>query len=201
MAQNSDRSAKGRGKRSRKAPPQNSPKRRRGPGRPFAKADPRINRGGRPKGLVAFIRENTRDGEELAERMLALLRGEVLVPDVKVVDKALVKVIQHAPHKDLIKAAEWLRDTTWGRPMQAVELTGKGGGPIETTQDLSGYTDDELKTLREVARARAARATQPRGDGSGAGAPAPAGVRDVAEPEVPAAAAPAAAGEDPPRDS
>ena len=82
------------------------------------------------------------------------------------------------------------------------ELTGKDGKPIETSQvdDLSGYTDEELRTLRDIQQSRAERVAQPGAAQPRTGAPEPPGVREVAEPEVHGTAAPGSAGPDDPRD-
>lgn len=69
------------------------------------------NPGGRPKGFVRSIREQTRDGEELVAFMLRIFRGEL--PDAKL--------------KDRIEVAAWLADRGFGKPVQAMEHTGKDG--------------------------------------------------------------------------
>lgn len=82
---------------------------RRGPGRPFLKGQSG-NPGGRPKGLVSAIREQTRDGEELVTFMLRVFRGEA-----------------GARLRDRLEAATWLADRGFGKPTQAMELSGKDG--------------------------------------------------------------------------
>jgi hypothetical protein len=83
---------------------------RRGPGRPFVKGQSG-NPGGRPKGLVSAIREQTRDGEELVTFMLRVFRGEA----------------DGARLRDRLEAATWLADRGFGKPTQAMELAGKDG--------------------------------------------------------------------------
>jgi hypothetical protein len=58
------------------------------------------NAGGRPKGLVRRIREETRDGEELVDYMLAVLRDE------------------GESTKTRVEAASWLADRGFGRPQR-----------------------------------------------------------------------------------
>jgi hypothetical protein len=69
------------------------------------------NPGGRPKGFVKAIREQTADGEQLVSFMLRVFRGEV--PSVKL--------------KEQMEAATWLADRGFGKPVQAMEHTGKDG--------------------------------------------------------------------------
>ena len=81
----------------------------RGPGRPFVKGQSG-NPGGRPRGLVRAVREQTRDGEELVAFMLTVFRGE-----------------NDAKLRDRIDAATWLADRGFGKPLQAMEHAGKDG--------------------------------------------------------------------------
>lgn len=61
-------------------------------------------------------------------------------------------------HDDLgamIAAAEKLLDRIYGRPRQALEHTGDGGGPVEvggrvSTTDLSKLNDEQLAQLQEL---------------------------------------------------
>jgi Family of unknown function (DUF5681) len=69
------------------------------PGRPFPKGVSG-NPGGRPKGLVRRIREETSDGEELVDYMLAVFRDE------------------NGSRRDRIAAATWLSDRGFGKPTQ-----------------------------------------------------------------------------------
>ncbi len=91
---------------------------RRGPsaarGRPFS---PGVsgNPGGRPKGFVRRIREETCDGAELVDFMLSVFRDE------------------REPTKTRVEAATWLADRGFGKPtqMQTVELRAGGGFDVE----------------------------------------------------------------------
>src|SRR5690348_16391946 len=74
-------------------------------GRPFPPGQSG-NPGGRPRGLVAAIRAQTRDGEELVRFMLSVLRGR----------------LAGARLRDRMAAAEWPADRGFGRPVQAVGM-------------------------------------------------------------------------------
>jgi len=82
----------------------------RGPGRPFVPGQSG-NPGGRPKGLAGTIRAQTQDGETLVLFMLRVFRGEV--DGVRL--------------RDQLEAATWLADRGFGKPHQAMELSGKDG--------------------------------------------------------------------------
>lgn len=88
----------------------------RGPGRPFPKGVSG-NPGGRPRGLVAKIRLETREGEELVAFMLRVFRNA------------------KAKDRDRMEAATWLADRGFGRPVQTVETTPRR---ITIFQEASG---------------------------------------------------------------
>jgi hypothetical protein len=85
----------------------------------------RANPGGRPKGLTALVRQQTADGAELVEFMLAVLRGKK-------------RVNGNAPSlARRMEAATWLADRGFGKVPQALEHTGQDGAPMRFTLVLS----------------------------------------------------------------
>jgi len=70
------------------------------------------NPGGRPKGLAALVREQTKDGQELVRFMLGVLRG------------------RKTPLRHRLEAAAWLADRGFGKAVQQMELSGRDGAPI-----------------------------------------------------------------------
>ena len=74
---------------------------------PWKPGCPSPNPGGRPKGLASYIRENTLDGRELADFLIAVVRGG---------ERVFCKM------NDRLKACEMLLDRGFGRlPDLAVE--------------------------------------------------------------------------------
>lgn len=72
------------------------------------------NPGGRPKGLAALVREQTKDGQAIVDFMLRVFRGRA-GKGVKLADR--------------MEAAKWLADRGWGKAAQPV--TGEDGeGPL-----------------------------------------------------------------------
>jgi hypothetical protein len=95
-------------------------------GRPFEKGVSG-NPGGRPRGLVRRIREQTRDGEELVDYMLAVFRDET------------------ASTRDRVAAGTWLADRGFGRPTQTTATLNVPDVPAG--RDLRELSDEELKAL------------------------------------------------------
>jgi hypothetical protein len=94
---------------------------RAGPERPWLfKPGQTGNAGGRPKGLAALVRAETRDGAELVEFMLGVLRGK-----------------KRAPLRLRMEAAAWLADRGFGRVPQPLEHAGPEGEPMRFTLLLS----------------------------------------------------------------
>jgi hypothetical protein len=96
------------------------------------------NPGGRPRGTMQFaelIAEETRNGAEMVEYALAVLRSRC----------------RKAPK---VWAVEYLTERMLGRAPQSIELTGKNGPPVE----FSDARDELLARLaRVLARAGAER--------------------------------------------
>lgn len=67
------------------------------------------NPGGRPKGLMQLVRAATKDGRELVTFHLAVLRAPPTDPLWSGADR--------------LKAAAWLADRGFGRPLERVEVT------------------------------------------------------------------------------
>jgi hypothetical protein len=97
-------------------------------GRPFEKGQSG-NPGGRPKGLAKRIRAETRDGEELVEVMLGVLRDA------------------SAARKDRMQAATWLADRGFGKPVQTISA--EVDEAEQRRLELASMPDPELE--RQVA--------------------------------------------------
>lgn len=107
-------------------------------GRPFP---PGVsgNPGGRPKGLVRTIREQTRDGAELVEFMLEVFRGQ----------------FRRATLKDRIASATWLADRCYGRPLNGLSAAPPPemdeSAEVEALgKQLEFLTADELREIQAI---------------------------------------------------
>lgn len=110
------------------------PKKRRGPGRPFAEGQSG-NPGGRPKAL--------KEVQALAGRY------------TKRAIVALAKILKESPDdKARIAAAEALLNRAWGKPSQAVEVSGPDGEPIESKAEVTAHADpgNAARILEVLAR-------------------------------------------------
>ena len=90
------------------------------------------NPGGRPAGLGAMIREKTKNGEELVDFMLDVLRG-----------------LKEKKQKDRLEACNWLADRGFGKVVQDLSLQGPDGGPVQTESlhIIASMSKEELLAL------------------------------------------------------
>lgn len=86
------------------------------------------NPGGRPKGLAAYIRENTMDGRELADFLLKAMRGEY-----------------NFKGQDRLKACEMLLNRSFG-----TQPVIEGDKSIKPILELDKLTEQELQFIENV---------------------------------------------------
>lgn len=92
------------------------------------------NPGGRPR-IVAEVREYAQQRSKEAIDKLWDLATDV-----------------EQPGATRVSALKEILDRGLGRPVQATEISGPNGGPIETKDvNLDGLSDDELATLHKLA--------------------------------------------------
>lgn len=130
MAENSDKSAKGK---------------RRGAGRPWQKGQSG-NPGGRPKTLSHVRERIQKRGDDLVDELFAIVDD---LPRVIPEEKG-PGVFLGPSHSDRIKAILGLWAYGYGKPVQAVELTGKDGEPIKTEDATPLGRTSEQKIVRLV---------------------------------------------------
>ena len=102
------------------------------------------NPGGAPKGILTYIREQTRDGKDLINFMLIVARGKI--PEglrnakpkkatIMVGGKRQTAEVE-ADFKDRQDAVKWLMDRGYGKAVQPVEASGPGGGPMQFEAEI-----------------------------------------------------------------
>jgi len=111
------------------------------------------NPGGRPrgfKGLAKYIQNHTKDGQELVDFMMKILRGQIIETDLLDADTGLPVV--HAPKlQDRIGAAGWLADRGFGKPVQSVELADvSADGSKLVLPDIDSMDTDKLKQIEGI---------------------------------------------------
>jgi hypothetical protein len=75
------------------------------------------NPGGRPKGLATLIREQTKDGFMIVEKMLGVINGTLEIDG------------KQPQHQHVIAAAEYLTNRGWGKAVDTVILANDPNAP------------------------------------------------------------------------
>jgi hypothetical protein len=122
-------------------------------GRPFPKGVSG-NPSGRPKGtvgLAAYIKAKTTDGQEIADFMMCVMRGE------KIEGKS-PKIVER------IEAARWLADRAWGRAIQQQDINVNHGighslesASMEQLDFILSATPEQLETFMDARASDGAR--------------------------------------------
>jgi hypothetical protein len=106
---------------------------------------------GRPKKprVVDVLRERI---EERVDEVIAVYLDAMKADRTVVIGKGEAAVVEkEVDHAIRLRAVEALNDRAYGKPGQALELTGKDGGPIEFNEDA--FADPKTrKGLDELAR-------------------------------------------------
>jgi len=85
------------------------------------------NPGGRPKGLASLVRSKTKNGKELVDLMLKIMRGKLTVTRYT---SEGVKYEQTPSIQDRQKALEWLADRGFGKCDSVVSLQNPDGSNL-----------------------------------------------------------------------
>lgn len=111
------------------------------------------NPSGRPKGakgLAAYIRRETQDGEIVADFALSVLAGRPI--HTGIVDAETGTTVVHRPTlSDRIWAATWLADRGFGKALAQIEIAdvSEGHTPFGDAQ-LSQLTDAQLAQMQKL---------------------------------------------------
>lgn len=86
------------------------------------------NPGGRPKGLAQMVRSKTKNGKELVEFMLNVMRGMILNTRTFTDKEGNEHSVEEGPLiRDRIAAVEWLADRGFGKVQTELMLSGQEG--------------------------------------------------------------------------
>lgn len=127
------------------------------------------NPGGRPKGLAALVRETVeKEGPGGKDGWVQVVKAQYQIA---------TGLNEEAVPKEMTAAATWLRDSGYGRPQQAVDVTSNGQTVSAATVTIplatDALTDEQLVALQR-ALDEAGKGSVGADDGGGdAGADAP----------------------------
>lgn len=120
---------------------------RRGPGKPFAKGDPRINKAGKPRGFGRYIREVTGEsGEALFAIAWKIARGKLRAEDWVVTKMGEAVPVDKKPSiRERLDAVKFLAEHGFGKAPASLNVT----GTIQhiAQHDLSRLSETELEQL------------------------------------------------------
>ena len=119
-------------------------------------------RGGRREGAGRPVGSRSRANVDLREAAQTFTRSAVATLATIMRDK-------EQPAAARVSAANAILDRAHGKPKQAMEHSGPGGGPIRHV-DLSGLTDEQLNTLESIFGPLAGADGDDAGDPEGEGA-------------------------------
>jgi hypothetical protein len=111
------------------------------------------NPGGRPKGLAAYIREQTGEGRDLVDMHLRITAG--LDPQTPIQLEAFRQATGRVPKllrpklSDIMASTTWLADRGFGKPTQAMEIIG-APPPGDDEVDFGRLSDCELELLDKL---------------------------------------------------
>lgn len=109
--------------------------------------------GGRKPGalkLAAMLAKETRDGREIVEFVLGVLRGKTVEEPAKVDENGKVvtpEKIKRWSDKSRHWAADWASDRLWGKAKQVIELD---GGPSAPVANYDALSDEDLANLERI---------------------------------------------------
>jgi hypothetical protein len=140
--------------------PTNTPPRRKrrqgGKGRPWPKGVSPNPHGRKRKELAVRVveidvrRYSREQGREAVDTLLEIMRGKVVV-DVGTPEEPKPTIVPVGA-ATRVAAAEALLDRGYGRPPQAVEIAGKDGGPVVTSNSAYDIIRSRLDSIAERLR-------------------------------------------------
>ncbi len=115
-------------------------------GRPFQKGSSG-NPGGKAKGIARYIREQTRNGEELVDMMLECARGELVTRRTKTNEDGTSYVSEYYPScRDRLDALKFLIERGLGSELESVSPENEAAGA------LAVYTSTQLLAVFDRVR-------------------------------------------------